>query len=68
MAITKNKKSHTTADLGFAVKSWAADALRNTMDAAEHKHVDFDLSPASYTPRTPGESSRGPYDEQPTRR
>lgn len=68
MAITKNKKSHTTAYLGFAVKSWAADALRNTMDAAEHKHVDFDLSPASYTSRTPGESSRGPYDEQPTRR
>ena len=43
MAITKNKKSHTTAYLGFAVKSWAADALRNTMDAAEHKHVDFGL-------------------------
>jgi type I restriction enzyme M protein len=34
------KKADTTANLGFEAKLWAAaDALRNNMDAAEHKHV-----------------------------
>ncbi len=43
MARTKNKKSHITACLGLDVKSWAADALLNNMDAAEYKLVDLGL-------------------------
>jgi type I restriction enzyme M protein len=36
--------SATTANLGFEAKLWAAaDAQRNNMDAAEHKHAVLDL-------------------------
>jgi len=40
MAKSTPKKNDTTANLGFEAKLWAAaDALRNNMDAAEHKNV-----------------------------
>jgi len=43
--MARPKKSETTAaNLGFEAKLWlAADKLRNTMDAAEHKHVVLGL-------------------------
>src|SRR5665213_721405 len=38
------KKTTTTAPLGLEAQLWAAaDALRNNMDAAEHKHVVLGL-------------------------
>ena len=37
-------KKDTTANIGHEAKLWAAaDALRNTMDAAEYKHVVLGL-------------------------
>ena len=39
-----NKKSETTATLGFESTLWqAADKLRSNMDAAEYKHVVLGL-------------------------
>jgi hypothetical protein len=40
VAKTTAKTSDTAANLGFEAKLWAAgNALRNSMDAAEYKHV-----------------------------
>lgn len=43
--MAKGKSNNgSTANLGFEAKLWsAADALRNNMDAAEHKHVALGL-------------------------
>lgn len=39
-----NKQKNGGANLGFEAQLWAAaDALRNNMDAAEHKHVVLGL-------------------------
>ena len=39
-----DKNGNSAADLGFEDKLWkAADALRSNMDAAEYKHVVFEL-------------------------
>ena len=44
MAKSNHRNNDTTANLGFEAKLWqAADALRNNMDAAEHKHVVLGL-------------------------
>jgi len=44
MARKPTRKIDSTAHLGFEAKLWlAADKLRNTMDAAEYKHVVLGL-------------------------
>jgi type I restriction enzyme M protein len=44
MAKTRSGNNAAAANLGFEAKLWqAADALRNNMDAAEHKHVVLGL-------------------------
>jgi type I restriction enzyme M protein len=67
-------KSDTAANLGFEAKLWqVADALRNTMDAAEYKHVVLGLIFLKYIsdafeehhPRLVAEQAKGADPEDP---